>query len=374
MDTTARLAVISPVVGFSRRLCLTVLALQLTLAGSSAAFLSIAPAQEEGKVRTENIPFPQGVQAPFIAAEWINDRGGLMLASEVGLYEWHFPDWFGATTNSAFAVPSQVGLESHVERVFDLRRSPNHEWIAIAGGIPGDSGMLEIWRLRDKRLLHRWTVEGDVIYQVDWDQSSRRIAAAGANGVCSVFDFHGTVDVVQYHGHSSGVTTISVMRDERTVVSGAIDQTIHLWSLETGRGIRVLDNHAAPVRCLIQGPRSTEVAKGTILSGSEDRTVRLWQPQLGRLVRFAKLPSGVSAMEAMVNRADNSPASELLPFVVGCDDGTLHRVDATAMKSERMEAPNLGRVYRLLRCSHALNGKSRSVLVAIAAKGAYVIY
>ncbi len=64
--------------------------------------------------------------------------------------------------------------------------------------------MLEVWRIRDQQLLHRWELEGDVVYQIDWSGNNRRLAAASAIGVCSVFDVKGKTEVVQYKGHSSG--------------------------------------------------------------------------------------------------------------------------------------------------------------------------
>jgi WD40 repeat protein len=337
-------------------------------------FFSYAAGQGEAQGSVVNIPLPQGVQAPFTAAEWINDHGGLLLASEAGLYEWNVPNGPRATPTSLLAEPTKALFNSQVERVFDLKRSPNQEWIAIAGGRPGESGMLEVWRIRDQQLLHRWEIEGDVVYQIDWSGNNRRLAAASAIGVCSVFDVERKTEVVQYKGHSSGVTTISVMQDDRTVVSGAIDQTIHLWSLETGEGIRVLDNHTAPVRCLIQGPPASDTARGTILSASEDRTVRLWQPQLGRLVRFAKLPSGVSAMEAFANGAENTPSPPSPTIVVGCDDGSLHRIAVDTMKSEQMKTHSLGRIYRLLRYFPPMDKPPQNGLIVIATKGAFVSY
>ncbi len=374
MDNTARLAVITLFALICRRLSVVALAAHAILAGCNGMFLSRAAGQEEVQASTVNIPYPPGTLAPYTTAEWINDSGGLLLASEAGLFEWHMPDGLGTTTTTLFATPSKARFNSQVERVFDLKRSPNQEWIAIAGGKPGESGMLEVWRIRDQQLLHRWELEGDVVYQIDWSGNNRRLAAASAIGVCSVFDVKGKTEVVQYKGHSSGVTTISVMQDDRTVVSGAIDQTIHLWSLETGEGIRVLDNHTAPVRCLIQGPSASDPARGTILSASEDRTVRLWQPQLGRLVRFAKFPSGVSAMEAFAKGAENTPSPPSPTLFVGCDDGSLHRIDVGTMKSEQMKTHSLGRIYRLLRYFPPMDMPPQNALIVIATKGAFVSY
>lgn len=373
MDTTARLASIAANLGYRPGMSIARLFMQAILVGCSGLFISGAMGQEEAKNKVETIPFPRGVRAPFTSAEWINDRGGLLFASEAGIYEWQLPDAFGDSATPVSGEPVEAKFNSQVDRVFDLKRSPDRESLAIAGGKPGTSGMLEVWRIRDKQLLHRWEIEGDVIYQVDWGPSSRRLVAAGANGVCSAFDVEGAIDVVEYLGHSSGVTTISVMRDERTVISGAIDQTIHLWSLETGKGIRVLDNHTAPVRCLIQGLPASDGAKGTILSASEDRTVRLWQPNLGRLVRFAKLPSGVSAMESIGIRATElGPITDSLSIAVGCDDGSLHSIDVGTLRSEQMAAPNLGRVYRLLRLPSDQNARFQKALVVVAAEGAFV--
>jgi WD40 repeat protein len=347
--------------------------LVLVTLGCIAWFTPKAWGMDGDTLPRQVIEIPRVGKLPFIAVEQISDSGRLLLASEAGLFEWQAPSAIpqGASTPVSGLTPSRI--DTRVERIFDLKRSTTGELLAIAGGVPGVSGLLEVWNLRDQSLLKRWEMPHDVIYQVAWAPDSKRLAAACADGVCIADGLESNSAPSRYSGHSSAATTVAFLQDGQMVASGAIDQTIHVWHSVTGVGARVLDNHTAPVRQILLGPRSTDPLKGTILSASEDRTVRLWQPQLGRLVRFTKLPSSVSAMEKVVALPTDSRSTELTHMVVGCDDGTLHRIDLRILKSEQMDAPNLGRVYRLLRYAKNTSNPAHSVLILLAANGAAVI-
>ncbi|WP_168164407.1 WD40 repeat domain-containing protein [Pirellula sp. SH-Sr6A] len=319
------------------------------------------------------IAIPRAGNLPFVAVEQMSESGLLLLASEAGLFEWQAPSAIPQVASTPIHALKPSQIQTRVERVFDLKRNATGELLAIAGGIPGESGSMEVWRLPDRTLLRRWEIPHDVIYEVAWAPDSKRLAAACADGICIADDLECGATSARYTGHSSAATTVTFLQDGQTVASGAIDQTIHLWNSMTGDGMRVLDNHTAPVRQLLLGPPSTDPMRGTILSASEDRTVRLWQPQLGRLVRFTKLPSSVSALERGLPSPSGSRSIESTHLIVGCDDGSLHRIDLPWMKSVQIDAPNLGRVYKLLRFAPNSPQHSNRFLIMLASNGAAIL-
>ncbi|CAF0756463.1 unnamed protein product [Didymodactylos carnosus] len=68
-------------------------------------------------------------------------------------------------------------------------------------------------------------------------------------------------------GHNGGVWCSEMTND--LVVSGSTDRTIRVWNAETGECKHVLYGHTSTVRCLA-------LYKDLVVSGSRDATVRIW--------------------------------------------------------------------------------------------------
>ncbi|CAG8461286.1 15096_t:CDS:2 [Funneliformis mosseae] len=62
--------------------------------------------------------------------------------------------------------------------------------------------------------------------------------------------------------------------DEPVIVSGSLDSTIKMWSLETGQCIRTLFGH-------VEGVWSLAVDKLRVVSGAHDKTVKIWDQDSG---------------------------------------------------------------------------------------------
>jgi WD40 repeat protein len=73
-----------------------------------------------------------------------------------------------------------------------------------------------------------------------------------------------------FNGHTGCVTALAVTPDGLRVVSGSDDKTLRLWSLETGKMIRILEGHTEHVWTVAITPDGRRA-----VSGSFDRTLRL---------------------------------------------------------------------------------------------------
>ncbi|MFE1599841.1 c-type cytochrome [Methylobacterium sp. ID0610] len=80
--------------------------------------------------------------------------------------------------------------------------------------------------------------------------------------------------VAQMRGHGGPVRALAVNPDGRLVISGSFDQSIILWSLDTGAALGVLRFHDGAVNAVAALP------DGRFASASEDGRVALWR--LGR--------------------------------------------------------------------------------------------
>ena len=77
-------------------------------------------------------------------------------------------------------------------------------------------------------------------------------------------------------GHSDRVLSVAFSPDGNTIASGAVDDTLRVWSVSQARLIRTMPGHPFPIGQLRFSPN------GTILfSGSTDGVIRVWQVSSG---------------------------------------------------------------------------------------------
>jgi WD40 repeat protein len=67
------------------------------------------------------------------------------------------------------------------------------------------------------------------------------------------------------------------------LASVADDHTVRIWEADSGRLLRTLEGHQAPVLSVVYHPDGQQLA-----SGAHDNTVRIWEADSGRLLRTLK--------------------------------------------------------------------------------------
>ena len=79
-----------------------------------------------------------------------------------------------------------------------------------------------------------------------------------------------------FRGHNNQVNSIAFSPDGTKIVSGSRNETICLWSVETGKELKVFRGHTNNITSVAFSPDGTK-----IVSGSWDTTVRLWSIETG---------------------------------------------------------------------------------------------
>jgi WD40 repeat protein/GTPase SAR1 family protein/DNA-directed RNA polymerase subunit RPC12/RpoP len=81
------------------------------------------------------------------------------------------------------------------------------------------------------------------------------------------------------NGHSEWVSSVSISPDNQLIVSGAADETVRVWGIDSGECLATLKGHSGPVRGVAVTPDGK-----FIISSSNDRTIRLWEIASGKCV------------------------------------------------------------------------------------------
>jgi len=212
--------------------------------------------------------------------------------------------------------------EPAMDNVHDLRFHPNQKVLAIAGGDPGQTGVVELidWPARTLRQRIQW--HDDIVDSVDFSPDGKHLVTASADEVCNVFGMSQTKPLVRYAKHSKGVRSVRFLPDGRTIVSASRDETLRVWESQSGNTIRTLHNHSAAVHALALRP-GTPDSLPMIASAAADQTIRLWQPTIGRMVRFIRLDSEPLGIQWSLDGSQ---------IWAACRDGICRKIDAERVK------------------------------------------
>ncbi len=287
---------------------------RLILAYSVAIYLAMIPMSAFG-------------DPPITAAAFTPDGSSVIVGSQAGLRQFSWP-----------MLSDAVLLPTHLENIHYVAFSPNDQRLLISGGVPGESGTIEIQKWPDRVAHSTILAHEDVIYQAVWSPDGAAIVTASADGFCKVFDAETGRIKTQFAGHSRPVMTVASL-DADHCVSGSVDQTIRLWKVSDGSLVRTLNNHVDTVNMLARQAPATDRNLDQIASISDDRTVRIWQPRIGRLVKFARLPS---APGRVVWSAD------FKALYIATVSSMIYTIDVATMKITGEQVTTVGFLHELL--------------------------
>lgn len=220
-------------------------------------------------------------------------------------------------------------IDTKVPRVMCLRYVQQGRQLLVAGGLPGESGSVELLDLVNKKSI--WYVEhhADVVY--DLDVQTGLLVTVSHDQHCHLVDLkNGTVQGT-FPGHSKPVMGVRFMDDVVVSVSG--DSSMRIWDTANQSQSRMLDHHRARINSIAMWPSSSGGAQQTTktlsvcCTISDDKTVRFWQPSIGRMVRFYQMKSALPV--CMVPAVNPSGEFEV---TVGTSDGRIITVDYKTAK------------------------------------------
>ena len=126
----------------------------------------------------------------------------------------------------------------HEGKLFAGTLSPDGRWLAVGGWLPGKPKSRDAIRLID--------------LQAPPDTPVRLL-----------------------EGHTNVISSLAFSPDGQRILSGSHDDTARLWNAKTGKTIKILRGHEAPIYAVAF---SSPDKKGgeRLVTGSDDKTLRLW--------------------------------------------------------------------------------------------------
>ena len=213
--------------------------------------------------------------------------------------------------------------DCELDSIHDISVSPDGGQLLVAGGSPGELGVVQLRSWPSLDLVRSWREHQDVVYKTAWRSDGKEWVSASWDGYCRVCRLDAEASHVKMTSHSGPVFAATYLSDGSVATAGG-DRTIVVWNSSSGQSTRVLRQHTGSVHALALQPASDGGLERLLASASEDRTVRFWQANLGRMVRFHRF-SSVPRSIAWTHDGRW--------LIAGCDDGTIVQLDPVTLMS-----------------------------------------
>ncbi|MEO0459076.1 MAG: NB-ARC domain-containing protein, partial [Cyanobacteria bacterium P01_A01_bin.114] len=125
-------------------------------------------------------------------------------------------------------------------------------------------------------LLRTLSGHGDWVRAVAITSDGKRAISGAYDNTLKVWDLETGETLSTFSGHGDRVRAVAITPDGKHAVSGSEDNTLKVWDLETGEALSILSGHSGRVRSVAISPNG----KWTI-SGSDDNTLKVWDLETG---------------------------------------------------------------------------------------------
>jgi WD40 repeat protein len=243
----------------------------------------------------------------------------------------------GANIYDVETTNSVGSLSGHIASLYSASYSPDGKWILSAS----QDGSVRIWSAETftekARLIafedNEWLAMTPDGYYTASAKGDLYLNARVGNTVTGIDRYRSTFNkpaVLQARlsnsgrmaSHKENITSVAVNPAGTRIASVALDKTIKIWDMESGKELRSISNIGGSVNAVSWSPDGK-----TLIHGAEDKTVRIWDAETGRAL------STINGHSDYVNEARYSPDGKL---VASCADDKLIKIwDAKSGKEQR---------------------------------------
>jgi WD40 repeat protein len=149
------------------------------------------------------------------------------------------------------------------ERVYGLEFSPDHRWLAVAGGTPGISGEVRLisWENGPRtgvgvKIL---ATTDDVVFDAAFRSDSQQLAVACTDGSVRVYDVGTSQQLLKVENHADWVTDLCYSTDGKRIATASRDKTAKVFDAESGELVATYSGHGQTVQAVAFYPDAQKV-------------------------------------------------------------------------------------------------------------------
>jgi len=155
---------------------------------------------------------------------------------------------------------------------------------------------IRLWNLGNCQIRGTLKSHGWDVNSLAFSRDGKILVSGGLDGAIKIWNWHkeellNTLNrpapselipslVSWFDSSVSGIWSVAISPDGKTIASGGSDQPINLWDADTGKLLRILTEHSDSVYTVAFSPDGKILA-----SGGDDHTIRIWEFQTGKLLK-----------------------------------------------------------------------------------------
>ena len=182
------------------------------------------------------------------------------------------------------------------QRTLALAVSPDHQWLAAAGGNPGRLGEVRVLRFDSGKLERVLGMTSDVVLDVAFRPDGERLASASADGALRVFRLEDGELLTTLTSHSDWINAVAWSPDGKQLATASRDKTAKVFDADAGELLGSYNGHKSPVLGVAFHKDGAHV-----FSSGEDRKVHQWAVKDNKKQRDASLGGEVFKLRSLAD-------------------------------------------------------------------------
>lgn len=123
--------------------------------------------------------------------------------------------------------------------------------------------MVKCWDLEANKVIRHYHGHLSGIYSLSLHPTLDVLVTAGRDSAARVWDMRTKAQIHLLGGHTGTVANVQCQDSDPQVITGSMDSTIRLWDLAAGKTLTTLTHHKKSVRSLAIHPTEYSFASGS---------------------------------------------------------------------------------------------------------------
>ena len=171
--------------------------------------------------------------------------------------------------NSTGEVIEQA--KTDLPKVTCLAFRADSKQLALAGGIPGQKGIVQLYELPSCQHVKTLEIHKDLIQGLAYAPDGQKLATGSYDRLIQLVEVSSGKTLHTFKDHSDAVYAVSWRQDGKLLASTSADRTIKIWDTETGKRLYTLSDAIDWQYAVCWDNDGTQ-----IVAGGADKSIRCW--------------------------------------------------------------------------------------------------